>query len=262
MATHTYDTNGNYNIKLYSTDMYSFNTGNSSYLLGSAVYNKVLQRVYSGDNFTLESTQYTFYKCSNLRVFTFSTNMYYNYVSSSQNYVSTFASCINLQSIIIPDNFVGKIPNNFLTYTISLKCIIFSPKITLLDSSSIVGAAVEHIKLPSSVVLTNTPISNCFNLKKLVIPDIPAGATNAMRNFNSVIQANMEYIRLPTNVTDATLEMSYSYKLKDIIIPANFINNGAKTNETIVISFISMLIEGPDVSLNGSPTVSPTTAAL
>ena len=32
--------------------------------------------------------------------------------------------------------------------------------------------------------------------------------------------------------------------------------------ETTVISLIRMLIEGPDVSLNGSPTVSPTTAAL
>lgn len=45
-------------------------------------------------------------------------------------------------------------------------------------------------------------------------------------------------------------------------IPASFKNNGAKTSETIVISLISMLIDGPDVSLNGSPTVSPTTAAL
>ena len=38
-------------------------------------------------------------------------------------------------------------------------------------------------------------------------------------------------------------------------------NAGTNTNETIVISLIRMLIEGPDVSLNGSPTVSPTTAA-
>ena len=30
----------------------------------------------------------------------------------------------------------------------------------------------------------------------------------------------------------------------------------------MVISLIRMLIDGPDVSLNGSPTVSPTTAAL
>ena len=38
-------------------------------------------------------------------------------------------------------------------------------------------------------------------------------------------------------------------------------NNGANTNDTIVISLIRILIEGPDVSLNGSPTVSPTTDA-
>ena len=39
-------------------------------------------------------------------------------------------------------------------------------------------------------------------------------------------------------------------------------NNGANTSDTTVINLIRMLIEGPDVSLNGSPTVSPTTAAL
>ena len=37
---------------------------------------------------------------------------------------------------------------------------------------------------------------------------------------------------------------------------------GAITNETIDINLIKMFIEGPEVSLNGSPTVSPVTAAL
>ena len=36
----------------------------------------------------------------------------------------------------------------------------------------------------------------------------------------------------------------------------------AKTMETMVKSLIRMLTDGPEVSLNGSPTVSPTTAAL
>ena len=39
-------------------------------------------------------------------------------------------------------------------------------------------------------------------------------------------------------------------------------NIGATTSETIVISLINMFIAGPEVSLNGSPIVSPTTAAL
>ena len=34
------------------------------------------------------------------------------------------------------------------------------------------------------------------------------------------------------------------------------------TNETIAISLINMFIAGPDVSLHGSPTVSPITVAL
>lgn len=38
--------------------------------------------------------------------------------------------------------------------------------------------------------------------------------------------------------------------------------SGANTKEIIVISLIRILIDGPEVSLNGSPTVSPTTPAL
>src|SRR6185369_9182784 len=37
---------------------------------------------------------------------------------------------------------------------------------------------------------------------------------------------------------------------------------GAIISETIDISLIRMFIDGPDVSLNGSPTVSPVTDAL
>jgi hypothetical protein len=43
------------------------------------------------------------------------------------------------------------------------------------------------------------------------------------------------------------------------IIP--FPNKGPNINDTTVKSFINILMEGPDVSLKGSPTVSPTTAA-
>ena len=46
------------------------------------------------------------------------------------------------------------------------------------------------------------------------------------------------------------------------INPPTATNNGANTTATIVISLINILIEGPEVSLKGSPTVSPTTAAL
>ena len=39
-------------------------------------------------------------------------------------------------------------------------------------------------------------------------------------------------------------------------------NIGANTKATIDINFSSMFRDGPEVSLKGSPTVSPTTAAL
>ena len=39
-------------------------------------------------------------------------------------------------------------------------------------------------------------------------------------------------------------------------------NSDAKTREMMAWSFITILIAGPEVSLSGSPTVSPMTAAL
>lgn len=43
------------------------------------------------------------------------------------------------------------------------------------------------------------------------------------------------------------------------LISANLL---AKINDKIAINFTKIFNEGPDVSLSGSPTVSPTTAAL
>jgi hypothetical protein len=39
------------------------------------------------------------------------------------------------------------------------------------------------------------------------------------------------------------------------------LKSGAITKLTIAITFIKIFMDGPDVSLKGSPTVSPTTAA-
>lgn len=48
----------------------------------------------------------------------------------------------------------------------------------------------------------------------------------------------------------------------NFIIVLNDYKNGAITKATTDINFNKMFNEGPEVSLNGSPTVSPTTAAL
>ena len=42
----------------------------------------------------------------------------------------------------------------------------------------------------------------------------------------------------------------------------NYLIKGAITSATTDINFNKILSDGPEVSLNGSPTVSPTTAAL
>ena len=43
---------------------------------------------------------------------------------------------------------------------------------------------------------------------------------------------------------------------------SNWANVGAITNDTIDINLIKMFMDGPDVSLKGSPTVSPVTETL
>ena len=49
---------------------------------------------------------------------------------------------------------------------------------------------------------------------------------------------------------------------RDILVSRKNYSNGAITNETTDISLTTMFNVGPEVSLNGSPTVSPQTAAL
>ena len=47
-----------------------------------------------------------------------------------------------------------------------------------------------------------------------------------------------------------------------IVSPLLDYKSGAMTRLTIAMTFIRIFMEGPEVSFNGSPTVSPTTAAL
>jgi len=53
-----------------------------------------------------------------------------------------------------------------------------------------------------------------------------------------------------------------NFHFAEIINPPLVAINVPNINEVIADSFIKMLIEGPLVSFKGSPTVSPTTAAL
>ena len=62
--------------------------------------------------------------------------------------------------------------------------------------------------------------------------------------------------------TDAPKGASVFICIKNYLIKEQFATTVANTMETIDSSLIRMLIAGPEVSLNGSPTVSPTTAAL
>jgi hypothetical protein len=49
---------------------------------------------------------------------------------------------------------------------------------------------------------------------------------------------------------------------RSLLSASQLLNSGANTSATMLMSLIRMFMLGPVVSLNGSPTVSPTTAAL
>ena len=63
---------------------------------------------------------------------------------------------------------------------------------------------------------------------------------------------------LRLNVDDSKKDIKYN----DQAIGWTAENLAPKTSEIMAISFIKMFKAGPEVSLRGSPTVSPTTAAL
>ena len=60
----------------------------------------------------------------------------------------------------------------------------------------------------------------------------------------------------------ATLFVLQEYEAKGPTTETILAMTGANTRDTTAISLMRMFIDGPDVSLNGSPTVSPTTEAL
>merc|ERR1719414_234757 len=63
----------------------------------------------------------------------------------------------------------------------------------------------------------------------------------------------------PVMMTKTTRGANPKYQLSQDLFPRI---KGAIVNETMLMSLIKMFNAGPEVSLNGSPTVSPTTQAL
>ncbi|MNV68035.1 hypothetical protein D3C71_1608640 [compost metagenome] len=68
-------------------------------------------------------------------------------------------------------------------------------------------------------------------------------------------------VSLPSESTDLITRISFLISCFVSVITPTAIY-GAITRETIDISLMRIFIDGPEVSLNGSPTVSPVTEAL
>ena len=83
---------------------------------------------------------------------------------------------------------------------------------------------------------------------------------NMTNSFSNIAKAYYENIFFHVVLT-LTQKKSRAATLDFITLKIYMLNNGAITRLTIAITFIKIFIDGPDVSLKGSPTVSPTTAA-
>jgi hypothetical protein len=75
-----------------------------------------------------------------------------------------------------------------------------------------------------------------------------------MINFSNIkyLNFNQQSETVPTNSPSPKRQVKYAVLTK----------NDAKTKDKIAINLIKIFKDGPEVSFNGSPTVSPTTAAL
>lgn len=105
---------------------------------------------------------------------------------------------------------------------------------------------------PSNAV--DTPSFNRY-------PQSPPPFTTRLRPNKKV--GEPEWVRRPLKhrgfSNEAPAENSIA---KPYSIVCTAMNSGANVRETMVMRLMRMFMDGPEVSLNGSPTVSPTTAAL
>ncbi len=68
--------------------------------------------------------------------------------------------------------------------------------------------------------------------------------------------------KFQTRLSNPISYIAYHKSISGIEYPVFFYIIGAITSATTDINFINIFNDGPAVSLKGSPTVSPTTAAL
>ena len=127
------------------------------------------------------------------------------------------------------------------------------------------AAARLRSEAAQKAALRNSPTEKAptFPKKGWAVPSFAVKAWREAKPHHTRVYIRKNYRRAA--FCFATRPLYYVSAAAQPIRPAPLLmamNSGAKTRETTVISLIRMLMDGPEVSLNGSPTVSPTTAAL
>ena len=110
---------------------------------------------------------------------------------------------------------------------------------------------------------TNLPFISVqlYNLARM-FHEWPTATVKLGTRLSQIPLAGSQFHGLPTAIREISGLAPPSVDFVYYLMPWIMINTGALTKETTATSLIRMFIVGPEVSLKGSPTVSPTTAAL
>lgn len=211
-TTHTYQVAGRYTIKMYSLNSYSISTsGSSNYSFGSIEYQKIVRKVYFGDNIR-NIGRYAFYYCYSLQSIVIPDN-----ITSIAEYA--FGGCHSLQSAVI-SNGVTSIGTSAFTGCDSLQSVIIPDSVISIGGSAFVDCnSLQSVIIPDSVTsIGNNAFKHNYSLQSAVIPDsvtsIETQAFSGCYSLKSVV--------IPNRVTSIKADtFSYCYSLQSIVIPDN-----------------------------------------
>lgn len=139
----------------------------------------------------------------------------------------TFNNCINLQSVIIPDD-ITVIENNAFSNCNSLIDVILPSALSILGESAFQNcSSMITIRIPYNVVTLNNTFMDCNNLKKVIIDsqisDLRDNVFNGCFEMNECIFTNCEQV--PSIDDEDVFDSSLLENNGKIIVPEKLYNN-------------------------------------
>lgn len=164
--------------------------------------------------------------CSNLRNVTFPNN---TPATVTFNLASTFTSCVNLQSIILPPNVIVSTYSSTFQTCAALKYVSLptnATSVTTMANMFYGCFALTSLTLPSTAPSAAVPMGNlcrdCNSLSEITIP-----STYKIISLSSAFQncTNVKLITLPNNtqnnITNLDGTFQNCYKLQSVVLPTS-----------------------------------------